>query len=185
MEKEQELLKIAEEISKCTVCKKDKFGLPVPGEGNPNAKIMFIGEAPGIEESKTGKPFIGRAGKFLDKLFALIKIERKNVFITSPLKYYPGRRSIKNLEIEHGKIHLQKQIEIIQPKLIVLLGNVAIKATLGRNYELLKIHGKLIEKDSIFYFPTFHPAAGMRFPKVKKLIKGDFIKLKKIINKIL
>lgn len=178
--KEEKLLEIAKEIEKCEECKKEKYGLPVPGEGNPDAKIIFLGMAPGFNESKIGKPFVGRAGKFLDKLLVLLGIKREEIFITSPLKYYPGRRSIKAWEIEHGKIHLQKQIEIIQPKLIVLLGEVAVKATLGKRYKLLEIHGKLIEKEGIFYFPTFHPAAAMRFPKIKELTIKDFEKLKKI-----
>lgn len=184
-ERQQELKRIEKEVAKCKLCKKNKFGLPVPGEGNPYAKIMFIGEAPGIEESKIGKPFVGRAGKFLNKLLELIKVKRSGVFLTSPLKYYPGKRSIRNWEIEHGKFHLKKQIEVIQPKIIVLLGNVAIKASLGRNYKVSKIHGKLIKKDNTLYYPTFHPSAAMRFPKIKELTIKDFIKLKKIISKLL
>lgn len=184
MDKKVKLLKIANEISKCKLCKKDKFGLPVPGEGDANAKIMFIGEAPGIEESKTGKPFVGRAGKFLDKLLRLAGIDRKKVFITSLLKYYPGKRAVKNWEIEHGKIHLWEQIETIKPKLIVLLGDIAKKAILEEPRKVSLIHGKLIKKGEIFFFPTFHPAAAMRFPKIRKLTEADFIKLKNVIRNV-
>lgn len=175
-----ELAKIAKEIARCKECIRGKHGLPVPGEGNPDAKIMLVGESPGAEESKTGRPFIGRAGKFLNKLLEMAKIDREKIFITSPIKYYPGRRNIRNDEIEHGKTHLQKQIEVIKPRLIVLLGNVAIKATLGKGYKLSEIHGKLIRRDNFFYFPTFHPAAAMRFPKIKKLAESDFKKLRNI-----
>ncbi|MEM5806047.1 MAG: uracil-DNA glycosylase [Candidatus Aenigmatarchaeota archaeon] len=178
------LEKIGEEIEKCPECKKNKFGLPVSGEGNPNAKIMFIGEAPGREESKTGRPFVGRAGKLLTELLDSIGIKREEVFITSPVKYYPGKRKLTTKEILHGRKHLLKQISVIKPKLIVALGNVALKALFpDKKLSITKIHGESIYADKI-YFPTFHPAAALRFPKIKKLIKKDFCKLKKIIKEL-
>lgn len=176
----EKLKKIAEEIGKCSKCKEGKFGLPVPGEGSVAAKIMFIGEAPGRKEAETGRPFVGRSGKLLTELLALIGIDRKNVFITSPVKYYPGKRTPKISEIKHGKIHLFAQIKAIKPKLIVLLGRVAHKALIG-SVKVSKIHGQTIKKDDRLYFSTFHPAAALRFPRIKKLIKGDFVKLKKIL----
>jgi len=184
MSKKEDLEKIAEEIKNCEECKRSKFGLPVPGEGSPNAKIMFLGEAPGINESKIGKPFVGKSGKFLNKLLESIGIKREEVFITSPVKYYPGKRAPTNEEISHGMVHTWKQIEIINPKIIVLLGNVAIKGTLGKNYKISEIHGKPIKKDGRIYFPTFHPSAARRFPKIRKLVEEDFKKLKKIINNL-
>jgi len=179
MKKEKALKRIAEEIKRCKECKKGKYGLAVPGEGNPNAKIVFVGEAPGYTESKTGRPFIGRAGKFLTKLLNSVGIKRENVFITSPVKYYPGRRAPTKKEIMHGMLHTRKQIEIIDPRVIVLLGKVAIFAFLG-DKKISEIHGKVIKKDRI-YFPTFHPSAAMRFPKIKKLMEADFKKLKKFL----
>jgi len=178
MSKKEDLEKIAKEIEECEECKKDKFGLPVPGEGNPNAKIMFLGEAPGVEESKTGKPFVGKSGKFLNKLLESIGIKREEVFITSPVKYYPGKRAPTDEEISHGMIHTSKQIEVINPKIIVLLGNVAIKGTLGKDYKISEIHGKPIKKDKRIYFPTFHPSAARRFPKIRKPMEEDMKKLK-------
>lgn len=182
MDKEKELQEIAKEIEECKECKRGKYGLAVPGEGNPNADIIFVGESPGPEESKVGKPFVGRSGKFLTQLLSSIGIDRKNVFITSPLKYHPGRRAPTDEEIAHGRKHLLKQIEVIKPKLIVLLGNVALKALLpDEKLSVSKIHGKEIKKD-IVYFPTFHPSAAMRFPKIRKLMEEDMKKLKKIIE---
>lgn len=178
MNKKLSLEKIAKEIEKCKECKKNKFGKAVPGEGNPKAEIMFIGEAPGYNESKVGLPFVGRAGKFLTKMLDNIGIKREEVFITSPVKYFPGRRAPTLEEIKHGMIHTRKQIEIIKPKLIVLLGNVAIKAMLDKDLKVSNIHGKVIKKDNVKFLPTFHPSAAMRFPKIKILMERDFKKIK-------
>ncbi|HKZ45187.1 MAG TPA: uracil-DNA glycosylase [archaeon] len=185
MDKLKELKKVAGEISRCRECKKNKSGLPVPGEGNPDAKVMFVGEAPGIEESKTGRPFVGRAGKFLTKMLDSIGINRKEVYITSPVKYFPGRRAPTDEEIAHGRIHLIKQIKIIRPKMIVPLGNVALKALIpNEKIFVSKVHGKIIERDGATYFPTFHPSAAMRFTKMRNAMIGDMKELNKIIRGI-
>lgn len=176
-----DLLNIASEIAKCKECKKNKSGLPVPGEGNPNAKTMFLGEAPGPLESKTGRPFIGRSGKFLTKMLDKIGIKREDVFITSPVKFYPGRRAPTLEEIKHGMTHTKKQIDVIKPKFIVLLGNVALHALIDENINISKVHGKIIEKDGIRFFPTFHPSAAMRFTKVRIRMEEDFRKIKRFI----
>lgn len=185
MDKIKALTKIAKEIEECEECKKDKYGLPVPGEGNPDAKIMFMGEAPGFNEAKTGRPFVGRAGKFLDKMLKKTGIKREDVFITSPVKYFPGERAPTPEEMMHGVIHTKNQIDIIKPKLIVLLGNVAIKALLDEKSKVTNIHGKIIEKNGIDYFPTFHPSAAMRFTGMRLKMEEDFKKLKKINAKLL
>lgn len=182
MNKEKALLKVAIEIKNCKECKKDKFGLAVPGEGYPEAKVMFIGEAPGIEESKIGRPFVGRAGKFLNKFLDSIGIKRKDVFITSPVKYYPGKKAPNKEEIKHGMIHTIKQIEIIKPKIIVLLGNVALHALIDEKLNISKVHGNVIKKGNIIYIPTFHPSAAMRFPKIRKQMEKDFEKIKRLIS---
>lgn len=182
MNKLRLLQKEAEFIEKCKACKVNKIGKAVPGEGNPNAKIMFVGEAPGKQESLTGIPFVGRSGKFLTELLKSIGISRKDVYITSPVKYFPGYRAPTNIEINHGRKHLQKQIDIIGPKLIVLLGKVAGKGVLGRDLMVSKIHGKLIKENGRNYFVTFHPSAVIRFPKIRSLLTHDFRKLKIYLN---
>lgn len=181
IEKQKELEKIAAEIEKCPQCQKGKSGQAVAGEGNPGARIVFVGEAPGREEAKTGRPFVGRSGKYLTKLLASIGLRRENVFITSPVKYFPGRRAPTAKEIEHGKIHLLKQLAIIQPKIIVLLGNVAIRALLGGGISVSQKHGQIIKKEGVLYFLTFHPAAAIRFPQTRLLMEKDFQKLKNLI----
>lgn len=181
MDKRNTLTEISKEIEKCRECRKGKSGKAVVGEGSPNAKIMFIGEAPGRKEAETGRPFIGRSGQLLTKLLQTIGIDRKDVFITSPVKYYPGKRAPTAKEIEHGKKHLGKQIKIIGPELIVLLGNTAIKALLDDTYKVMKWHGKIVRNKNQDHFVTFHPAAALRFPKkIKPLIEKDLQRLKNI-----
>lgn len=183
-DKQTELEKISREIENCRECKKGKSGKAVPGEGNPNAKTFFVGEAPGREEAKTGRPFVGLSGKFLTHLLTSIGINRQDVYITSPVKYFPGSRAPTDEEIEHGKTHFLKQIKIIKPRLIVLLGNVAIRSVLGEGFRISEIHGEPIGKEGVTYFPTFHPSAARRFTKVRQLTVKDFQKLKALILKI-
>lgn len=181
-QKQEALDNIAQEIVRCRICKTDKVGVAVPGEGNPDADIIFIGEAPGKEEAKTGKPFIGRAGKLLRSLINDIGLSDAKVFITSPVKYLPKHVTPTVAEIAHGRIHLLKQFEIIQPKMVVLLGRVAALAVLGRNISVAKEHGKVVAKDGINYLLAYHPAAPLYDPKVKAEITKDFKKIKKLVQ---
>lgn len=182
MDKQSTLNKITKEILDCKVCPVGKSGLPVPGEGNPDADIVFIGEAPGKQEAKSGRPFIGRSGSLLRKLIQESGLKEENVFITSPVKYLPDRGTPTNIDIKHGMIHTQKQLDIIDPKVIVLLGSTAIQGILEQKIPILKEHGKIIEKEGKRYFLTLHPAAALRFPPLKKLLEEDFTNLKKIIS---
>lgn len=182
MNKIDELEKIAEEIKRCRICKKEKTGKAVPGEGNPDADIVFIGEAPGKTEAQEGRPFIGRSGKLLRALIADSGLKEENVYITSPVKYLPNRGTPLPSDIAHGMIHTQKQLTIIDPKIIVLLGNVAIQGILGEKHPITKEHGTILERNDKRYFLTYHPAAGLRFPPLKKLLVEDFRKLQSLIH---
>jgi uracil-DNA glycosylase len=182
MNKKTELQKIADDIAKCDECKINKTGKPVPGEGNVEAKMMFLGEAPGYKEAETGRPFIGRSGKFLTKMLDKTGIKREDVFITSPVKYFPGKRAPTLEEIRHGMIHTKRQIDVIKPKMIVLLGNTAIKGVLGEDLRVSDIHGKVIEKDGIKFFPTIHPSAAMRFTGMRNTMIADFRKLRRLLR---
>jgi len=147
----------------------------VLGEGPRNAKIMFIGEAPGAEEEKEGRPFVGRAGRLLTKLLEEINIKRKDVYITNVVKIRPrGNRRPNRKEINYWKPYLLKEIKLIKPKIIVLLGNTAVQTMLGK-LKLAKIHGKRIKRENIIFIPTYHPSAAMRFPKIKKIFTKDFM----------
>lgn len=179
MDKRSALNKIAKEIERCRVCKVGKSGKAVPGEGNPDADIVFIGEAPGRQEAKTGRPFIGRSGQLLRKLISEAGLKEEDVFITSPVKYLPDRGTPTPKDIAHGRIHLIKQLDVIEPKIIVLLGAVATLGVLEERLPINKRHGEIIERDGKKYFVTFHPAAALRFPPIKKLLLSDF---KKLVN---
>lgn len=180
--KQKALDKIAKEIENCKVCKKDKIGKAVPGEGNPDADVVFLGEAPGKLEAATGQPFVGRAGQVLRSLIKEVGLKDEDVYITSPVKYLPKYVTPKPSDIEHSKIHLFKQLEVIQPKVVVLLGNVASQAVLQEKFSIGKIHGKIIKRDGITYLITYHPAAPLYNPKVKADLVRDFAKLKSLIR---
>lgn len=175
------LEKEAEKIRKCRHCQRGKIGKAVPGEGNADAQIVFVGEAPGKEEAKTGRPFVGRSGKFLRHLIRRIGLKEEEVYITSPVKYLPKRGTPSKSDIIHGASHLNRQLAIINPKIIVLLGNIAYKALIDQSPAVNSHHGKVITRDGQKYFITFHPAAALRFPRTRSLMIKDFHKLKKLI----
>lgn len=182
MNKSTELKNITKEIEKCRTCKKNKSGKAVVGEGSSNAKIVFIGEAPGRKEAVIGRPFVGRSGQLLRRLIREVGLREEDIYITSPVKYLPdfGTPTVK--DIEHGMIHLQKQLDIITPEIIVLLGRVASFGVLGEILAINKMHGVIIDKNDKKYFVTFHPSAGLRFPLLKQKLIEDFKKLKKAIQ---
>lgn len=182
MDKQEKLDKIAREIESCKICKIGKSGKPVPGEGNTDADIVFIGEAPGKNESLTGRPFVGRSGKLLRQFIRdKLGLREEDVFITSPVKYLPDSGTPTPQDISHGKTHLDKQLEIIDPRIIVLLGRVAVEGVLQERIQVKKEHGKVIEKNGRRYFITLHPAAVVRFAKNREDFEEDFERLRKII----
>jgi DNA polymerase len=181
--KTQALQEVVQEIEKCRRCKKHAVGKAVPGEGNPNARVMFVGEAPGRQESMTGRPFIGRSGKLLRHLIQEVGLREEDVYITSPVKYLPVYKTPKLQDIMHGKEHFDKQVNIINPKIIVLLGAVAMQAVLGEKIPVLKVHGTIREKNGKKYFLTIHPAAALRVPPLQKTLQEDFHKLQSMLAK--
>jgi DNA polymerase len=181
--KSAKLERIAKEIAKCRVCRRNKIGKAVPGEGSPNAKIVFIGEAPGKTEAETGRPFVGRAGNILRRLIKEVGLKEEDVYITSAVKYLPTYVTPKPSDIEHGRKHLFEQLEIIKPKVAVLLGNVASQAILGEKLAIAKVHGKIIRKGGVNYFIAYHPAAMLHNPNTKKELEKDFRKLKRMLKK--
>ena len=181
MNKEQALKRIASEIMHCRLCRKGGTGKAVPGEGNPDARIVFIGEAPGREEAKTGRPFVGRSGKLLRQAIRDIGLDESAVFITSPVHYLPLRGTPSTAMIHHGRQHLFEQLSVIKPDMIVLLGNSACIALLDGKVEITKKHGSLVRKDDRTYFITVHPAYAVRFTKGKELMLSDFAALKGLI----
>lgn len=182
MTKVNKLEKIAGQIARCRECRKGKSGKAVPGEGAADADIVFLGEAPGKNEAREGRPFIGRSGQLLRRMIRDVGLEEAEVFITSPVKYLPDRGTPTKKDIRHGRMHLAKQLEIIEPKIIVLLGATAAYAMLEKVVPIMKEHGEVIEKDGRKYLVTLHPAAVLRFPKYTPLMRGDFEKLRRLVR---
>jgi uracil-DNA glycosylase len=179
---QEELGRIAREIEQCAVCRANSEGKAVPGEGNPGARVVFIGEAPGKEEAKTGRPFVGRSGKFLRDLIVRTGLSEAGVFITSPVKYLPKGGTPTSAEIEHGATHLEQQLEVIDPDITVLLGRVACAALLKRDYSPAKEHGTIVKRGHRRYFLTYHPAAPLYAPILRSSIQKDFQKLKRLLK---
>jgi DNA polymerase len=186
--KKDQLEMIAAEILNCTKCSLHKTRKnAVPGEGNPQSKIMLVGEAPGYWEDVKGKPFVGAAGKFLDTLLAIVGFLRDDVFIGNVLKCRPpGNREPMPNEIQTCTPYLDRQIRIIQPKFVVTLGNYSTayifsKANLPFS-SITQVHGKIYETSvlsmSMTVFPTFHPAAALYSVKYKEELTNDFQRLK-------
>lgn len=187
MSRDEALALVHKKICKCKKCNLWKTRVrAVPGEGPADAKIMFIGLSPGKTEDEQGRPFVGRAGKLLDELLDSIKLKRKDIFITSVLRCHPPKNRLpKTEEVAACLPYLQKYVEIINPQIIVLLGNFAIKTVLGKLNGINKIHGKTVRCNGKLYFLTFHPAAGIRASRTKQKLKQDFKKLKNLFERII
>ena len=178
-----ELFKLAEGIRRCTSCSLwKKRTLAVPGEGENNSKIMIIGEAPGTEEDRQGLPFVGKSGIVLDEIMKIAGISRKDVFITGAVKCHPPKNRIpSSKELKTCReLWLDNQIDIVKPKLIIILGKSALFSLIGDG-KLAELHSKVISKK---YFVTYHPSAAMRFPSIKKEVENDFKILRKLLKKI-
>lgn len=155
---------LEEKIENCNQCKLcSNRNHIVLGEGNRNADIMFIGEGPGADEDLQGKPFFGKAGQLMNKAFEALEIKREEVYITNIVKCRPPQnRNPEKDEAIACMDYLRSQVMLIKPKVIILLGNVALKNILGDEYGITKSRGKWVEKKGIWYMPTFHPAALLR-----------------------
>ena len=175
MTREKQLQELHETIRKCTLCPLHESRTnAVPGEGPATSRVMFIGEAPGAREDESGRPFVGRSGELLISMIQEIGLSRNSVFITSILKSRPPRnRPPTQVEIDACRPYLEQQIEIINPKIVVLLGGVAISSLVGP-WKVSEAHGRFYETDDRTYFMTYHPAAALRFPKVKAAMREDF-----------
>ena len=172
----ERLKKLILNIKNCSL--KNNATKMVFSDGNPKSKIMFLGEAPGSNEDQEGLPFVGRAGSLLDKMLASINLDRKSVYISNIINYRPPEnRRPTDEEINRYLLFVKKHIEIIAPKILVLLGSTAMKALIGNNTVISKVRGKWIEKEfgqhKTSMIVTFHPAFLMRQPTQKKLAWVD------------
>ena len=176
----EELEKSIENCNKCKLCKTRQN--IVFGTGNKNARLMLIGEGPGADEDRLGEPFVGRAGKLMDLAFEAIGLKREEVYIANIVKCRPpANRNPEDDEAMACMNYLRNQVILVKPEIIVLLGSVALKNILGKEYGITASRGKWIEKKGIKYMPTWHPAALLR-DETKKI---EFIKdLKLVIEEL-
>ena len=175
MKRKEQLEELHNEIRQCALCPLHKTRTnAVPGEGPITSSVMFVGEAPGAKEDESGRPFVGKSGELLISMIQEIGLSRNTVFITSILKSRPPRnRSPTKAEIDTCRPYLERQIEIINPQIVVLLGGVAISSLIGP-WKVSEAHGKFYENGDRKYFMTYHPAAALRFPKIKTAMIEDF-----------
>lgn len=178
----EEIAKNVKNCSKCRLCETALNG--VPGEGNIETEIVFIGEAPGANEDKTGRPFVGRAGNLLEKMLEKIGYTREDIWIGNVIKHRPpNNRDPLPDEIKACEPYLAMQLDIIKPKLVVTLGRFAM------NYfypdgKISRDHGKLIVLPQYNVFPVYHPAAALRNREMAKALLKDFLQIPDILEEI-
>jgi uracil-DNA glycosylase family 4 len=176
------LSELNQEIERCQRCEIAKYrNKAVPGEGAEDAAIMFIGEAPGWHEDQQGRPFVGPAGKFLDELLASIGLSRQQVYITNVIKTRPpANRDPLPTEIQNCRPFLNRQIEIIKPKMIVTLGRYSM-AMFFPGKSISKIHGTAQKRDNVIYYAMYHPAAALHQASLRQAIEEDMAKIPKLL----
>jgi uracil-DNA glycosylase len=156
------------------------------GSGNADADLMFIGEAPGANEDKQGLPFVGQAGKLLDKLLSEIGLERGDVFIANTLKCRPpGNRDPHPNEIETCQGYLRQQVALIEPTVICTLGNFSTKLLRGDNTGISRVHGqdetRVIGSRAVRLYPLYHPAAALYTPSTLEMLRADFQRIPELL----
>ena len=181
---EEQLKKVSQEIANCQLCQlaKKRQNL-VFGDGNPNAQIVFVGEAPGADEDQQGLPFVGRAGQLLTKIIEAMGIQRKDVYICNILKCRPpGNRNPLPDEISLCEPFLIKQLQAISPKVICALGTFAAQTLLKTDVPITLLRGRFHTYNGIKLMPTYHPAYLLRSPSAKKPVWEDVQKIMKEIQ---
>src|SRR5205085_10481301 len=186
-----ELGAYAEATAGCTRCRLAQGRTQVVfGAGNPQADLLFVGEAPGFHEDKQGLPFVGQAGKLLEKLLAGIGMTRQDVYIANVLKCRPpGNRDPQPDEIEACESHLFRQIELIEPTIVATLGNFATKLLSGRPLGITRVHGQeqptTLGGREVVLYPLYHPAASLYTPAMLKVLESDFARIPELLGRAL
>ncbi len=177
----EDLEKSILECKKCRLCT-NRTNI-VFGQGNKKARLMFIGEGPGADEDKQGIPFVGKAGQLMNNAFQALEINREDVYIANIVKCRPpSNRVPEDDEVQTCLNYLRNQVILIKPKIIVLLGSTALKNILGKEYGITAVRGNWMEKNSIKYMPTWHPAALLRDENKKIEFWQDLKEVKKYID---
>jgi uracil-DNA glycosylase family 4 len=185
-----ELGVFATEVAGCTKCRLAEGRTQVVfGVGDPEADLMFVGEAPGYHEDQQGKPFVGQAGKLLDNLLAGIGLAREQVYVANVLKCRPpGNRDPQPDEIEACESHLFRQISLIEPKVVATLGNFATKLLSGKPTGITRVHGAEQETRlggrRVLLYPLYHPAAALYTPAMLKVLEEDFARLPALLGRV-
>lgn len=157
---------------------------PVPGEGSLDAKLMFVGEAPGAQEDKLGRPFVGASGKFLEEMLATIDLSREDVYITNIVKFRPpSNRDPFKEEIEACLPYLLAQIKVIQPELIIFLGRHSMNVFLPE-LKISQTHGQPVRRSGLVFLPLYHPAAALYNGSMRTVLQEDFARIPAILHKI-
>ncbi len=186
-----ELAAFGAEVAGCTRCRLAEGRTQVVfGAGSHDADLMFVGEAPGFHEDQQGVPFVGQAGRLLEKLLAGIGLERKDVYIANVIKCRPpGNRDPQPDEIEACESHLFRQIELIEPKVVATLGNFATKLLSGRPLGITRVHGQEQEVTlggrRVLLYPIYHPAAALYTPAMLKVLESDFTRIPELLDRTL
>ncbi|MCD6309645.1 MAG: uracil-DNA glycosylase [Candidatus Eremiobacteraeota bacterium] len=177
---------IENEIRVCKKCPLYRSRInAVPGEGSATSGIVFVGEGPGKLEDEQGRPFVGPAGKFLDKLLDSIGISRDSVYITNLVKCRPpGNRDPRPEEIEACVPYLRRQVVKLKPKIMVALGNFALKRLVAPTLSISRVHGKIFERGIMQFFASYHPAAALYNKRLEPVMFRDFEKLGELLEKL-
>ena len=187
-ERRERLIELYREVTECTRCPLHTGRTKaVFGNGDANADLMFIGEAPGADEDRQGLPFVGRAGQLLNKLLEEAGLSREDVFVANILKSRPpGNRDPHPEEIEACWPFLERQIQLIEPRVIATLGNFATKKITGNQTGITRVRGTpqvhSLAGRTVFVFPLLHPAAALRTPSLVETLRGDFAKLRDLLS---
>ncbi len=176
------LTELYEQIANCRDCELANYRTKVvPGEGPEDADLLFIGEAPGWNEDQQGRPFVGAAGEFLDQLLGSIGLSREQVYIANVIKCRPPQnRDPLPAEMQACSKWLDRQVEIIQPKIIVTLGRYSL-AKYFPGEGISKIHGKPRKRDNVVYYPMYHPAAALHQGSLRKIIEADMLQIPQML----
>ena len=189
---EQRREQLVEVFNEAAVCEKCPLSATrtrvVFGSGNADADLMFVGEAPGAEEDRQGLPFVGRAGSLLTELLEEIGMTRGQVWITNVLRCRPpGNRDPQPIEIESCQPYTNRQVELIEPRVIATLGNFATKLLTGSRVGISRVRGtpqlREVAGRTVFLMPLFHPAAALRTPSLVDILREDFSKLQELLER--
>ena len=190
VERAAALREYAEQTASCTKCALSAGRTQVVfGSGSPDADLVFVGEAPGFHEDQQGVPFVGQAGKLLDRLLEGIGLTRADVFVANVLKCRPpGNRDPQPEEIAACEPHLFRQIELLEPVLVATLGNFATKLLSGRPAGITRVHGQEQEVTlgarTVLLYPLFHPAAALYTPSMLKVLEEDFARIPALLDRV-